>query len=107
MKTIQNKWINRYIPFPGFRACNLFGVLFVRGDKELNEVTLNHESIHTAQWKELWYIGFLLWYVIEWMIRLPKGNAYRSISFEREAYDNEKNLNYLKTRERFTFLKYL
>lgn len=107
MKIIQNKWINRYIPFPGFRAINLFGILFVRGDKELSEVTLNHESIHSAQWKELWYIGFLLWYVIEWLIRLPKGNAYRNISFEREAYDNDENLSYLKNRKRFNFLNYL
>ena len=79
----------------------------MRGDKELSDVTLNHEAIHSAQWKELWYIGFLLWYVIEWAVRLPKGSAYHNISFEREAYDNEKNLEYLKTRERFTFLKYL
>lgn len=103
MKIIRNN----FIPFKGYKAMNICGILFVRGDAKIDEVTLNHESIHTAQWKELWYIGFLLWYVIEWMIRLPKGNAYRSISFEREAYDNEKNLNYLKTRERFTFLKYL
>lgn len=107
MKIIQNKWINRYIPFPGFRAINLFGVLFVRGDKELSEVTLNHESIHTAQWKELWYVGFMLWYVIEWIARLPEGDAYRNISFEREAYDNDENLSYLKNRERFNFLNYL
>lgn len=107
MKIIQNKWINRYIPFPGFRAINLFGVLFVRGDAKIDEVTLNHESIHTEQWKELWYIWFLLWYVIEWIVRLPKGNAYRNISFEREAYDNEKNLEYLKTRKQFAFIKYL
>lgn len=107
MKIIQNKWINRYIPFPGFKACNLFGVLFVRGDDELSEVSLNHESIHTAQWKELLHVGFILWYVIEWLIRLPKGNAYHNISFEREAYDNKKNLNYLNNRKRFSFLKYL
>lgn len=107
MKIIQNKWINKYIPFTGFRACNIFGVLFVRGDGKLSEKTLNHEAIHTAQWKELWYIGFLLWYVIEWLIRLPRGNAYRNISFEREAYANDKNLTYLQTRERFAFIKYI
>lgn len=107
MKIIQNKWINRFIPFPNFRAINLFGVLFVRGARPLTKVILNHESIHTAQWKELWYIGFLLWYVIEWLIRLPRGNAYRNISFEREAYTNDDNLTYLETRKRFSFLKYI
>lgn len=103
MKIIRNK----YTPFLGFRCVNLFGVLFVRGNKELSDVTINHEAIHTAQWKELWYIGFLLWYVIEWLIRLPKGNAYRNISFEREAYTNDKNLTYLQTRKRFAFVKYI
>jgi len=103
MKIIRNN----FIPFPGYKAMNICGILFVRGDAKIDDVTLNHESIHTAQWKELWYIGFLLWYVIEWLIRLSRGDAYRNISFEKEAYDNEKNMDYLKTRERFNFLKYL
>lgn len=103
MKIIRNK----YIPFKGFKAINLFGVLFVKKNARIDKVTLNHESIHSAQWRELWYIGFILWYFIEWLIRLPKGNAYRNISFEREAYANDKNLTYLQTRERFAFTKYI
>lgn len=107
MKIIRNN----FIPFRGYKAMNICGILFVRGDANIDDVTLNHESIHTAQWKELWYIGFLLWYGIEWLVRLTQfrypHNAYRNISFEREAYDNEKDLEYLKTRERFSFLKYL
>ena len=54
MKIIRNK----IIPFKGFKAINLFGILFVRGDSKINEKTINHESIHTAQMKELWYMGF-------------------------------------------------
>src|SRR5678815_4332787 len=74
MKIIRNK----YIPFKGFRAINLFGILFVRGNAKISEVTLNHEKIHTAQMKEMLYIFFYLWYVFEWIIRLfMKGNAYR------------------------------
>ena len=130
MKIIQNKWINKFIPFPNFRAINLFGVLFVRGARPLTSVTLNHESIHSAQIAEvmiasvpfallLWmftnvWLGLLLviasyylWYVQEWLVRLPMGNAYRNISFEREAYDNEKNLSYLDTRKPFDWIKYL
>ena len=103
MKIIRNN----FIPFKGYKAMNICGILFVRGDAKIDEVTLNHESIHTAQWKELWYIGFLLWYVIEWIARLPKGDAYRNISFEREAYDNDDNFGYLKNRKRFNFLNYL
>lgn len=130
MKIIQNKWINKFIPFPNFRAINIFGVLFVRGARPLTKVTLNHESIHSAQIAEvmiasvpfallLWlftnvWLGILLfiasyylWYVIEWLIRLPKGNAYKNISFEREAYANENYSDYLSERKLFAFLDYL
>lgn len=103
MKIIRNN----IIPFSGFRAMNLFGILFVRGNARLSEKTINHEAIHTAQWRELWYVGFLLWYLVEWLIRLLKGNAYRNISFEREAYANDGNFTYLETRKRFAFIKYI
>lgn len=94
---------NRIIPFPGFLAINLFGLLFVRKEfkGEVGDSTINHEAIHTAQMKELGYLPFYLVYLIEWLGRLicsPK-DAYRGISFEREAYDNQDNPDYLKTRK--------
>ena len=99
---------NNYIPFKGFRAINLFGILFVRRSAIINDRTIRHEAIHTAQMKEMLYIGFYIWYIIEWLIRLfMKGNAYRNISFEREAYDNELNMEYLRDREHFEWTKYL
>lgn len=96
MKIIYNK----FIPFKGFLAMNLFGILFVRGtERDINDVVLNHERIHTAQMKELGYILFYIIYLLEWVVRLfKKGNAYRNISFEREAYEHETDLNYLSTR---------
>lgn len=99
---------NPFFPFPGYKAMNLFGVLFVRGNARINERTIRHETIHTAQMKEMWYVFFYIWYVIEWLIRLfMKGNAYRNISFEREAYTNQDDLSYLKNRKRFDFVRYL
>ena len=104
MKIIRNK----YIPFQGFKAINLFGILFVRGNARISERTLRHEAIHTAQMKEMLYIFFYLWYVVEWIIRLfMKGNAYRNISFEREAYSNEDDVIYLESRKRFAWIKHL
>lgn len=108
MKIIRNN----IIPFPGFSAINLFGILFVRKKAVINDITLNHEKIHTAQIKELAFIFFYLWYVIEWLCRLPKqflagDSAYRNISFEKEAYQNQTNLNYLNSRKMFSFLKYI
>lgn len=104
MRIIRNK----IIPFPGYKAINLFGVLFVRGNAKIDEKTIRHESIHTAQMKEMLYVFFYLFYVIEWIVRLfMKGNAYRNISFEREAYENEGDVAYLDSRKLFTWLEYL
>ena len=61
---------NSIIPLKGVKAINLFGVIFVRGNSKIDEVTINHERIHTAQMKELLYIPFYLFYVIEWLISL-------------------------------------
>lgn len=96
------------LPPKGFLAINLFGLLFCKKDAKINNVIVNHESIHTAQMKEMLYIPFYLWYVTEWLVKLLfKDNAYRNISFEREAYDNQYNLNYLKERKRYNWIKRL
>lgn len=99
MKTIVNPWI----PTKGFCAINLFGVLFIRPEvKEISRITLNHEEIHTAQMKELGYVLFYLIYVVEWLVRLFKpGNAYRNISFEKEAYTHQYDIAYLSNRKHF------
>ena len=104
MKIIYNK----ILPFgKKFYAINLFGVLFAKGP--CDEVMLNHERIHTAQMKELGYIFFYIWYVVEWVVRLfqyrDSFRAYRNITFEKEAYENERNLDYLKGRRRFGGLR--
>ena len=99
---------NSVIPFKGYKCINLFGILFVRGNARIDDITLNHEKIHTAQIKEMLYVFFYLWYLIEWIIRLfMEGNAYRNISLEREAYTNQDDLSYLKSRKRFDFAKHI
>lgn len=98
MKVIKNS----LIPFKGFKAINLFGIIFVRREFSLTEVNINHEMIHTAQMKELLYVPFYVIYVLEWIVRLfMTGNAYRNISFEKEARANEGNLSYLDVRRHF------
>lgn len=95
---------NRVIPFKGFLAINLFGIVFVRkGAGKMSERLLMHEAIHTAQMKELGYLFFYLLYALEWIVRLCKGSKapYRSLSFEREAYDNDSNKDYLLHRKYF------
>ena len=104
MKVIYNK----IIPFKQFKCINLFGLLFVRKGCFMSEKDFNHEAIHTAQMKEMLYVFFYLWYFVEWIIRLfGKGNAYRNLGFEKEAYSNDDNLTYLDTRPMFSWWKYL
>lgn len=111
MKTI----INKYIPFKDFVAINLFGVLFVREENQdfLDKETINHESIHTEQMKEMLYIFFYIWYIIEWIIRFiififkTNENTYHNISFEKEAYHNDQDFNYLSKRKHYAWIKYI
>ena len=119
MKVIYNS----IIPFPGFAYMNLFGVLFGRNEckNKLTRRTYTHESIHSEQYKDLLYIFFLPLYLLEWVIKIPfswfykkkkygrtiSKVAYRSISFEQEAYYNQNNDNYLNIRKRYNWIKYM
>lgn len=71
---------------------------------------INHEMIHIYQQMELLFFLFIIIYYTEFLILLIKykniQEAYRNISFEREAYENESNYEYLKTRKWFSFIKY-
>ena len=99
---------NNLIPFKGYKAINLFGIVFARKGAVLTGKDLNHEAIHTSQMKEMLYLFFYVWYVVEWIVRLfGSGNAYRNISFEQEAYANDDNPKYLSSREHYCWTKYL
>jgi len=100
--------INSIIPFKGFTAINLFGIIFCRSEfAPLNNITLNHEAIHTKQMKELLYLFFYLFYGLEWFIKLffYGKDSYRNISFEREAYSHDHDQDYLSKRKPFTWIK--
>ena len=103
---------NNIIPFKGFSAINLFGILFIRRGVRVNKYLVNHEAIHSQQMKELGYVFFYVIYLLEWIYRLCKSRfdnyiAYHSISFEREAYANELNLDYISSRKRYAMWRKL
>ena len=126
---------NDIIPFRGFVVMCLWPFIFVRNSaaSHYNTVANNHEQIHARQQKEMLIVGFALaligfvfglgwwallfvpiflwWYILEWLIRIPiegsSRQAYRNISFEREAYANEKDLAYLGRRKHFIWLTYM
>ncbi len=71
---------------------------------------INHERIHFAQQKEmlvfLFYIVYLVNYLTNFVRYKKHRKAYRNIVFEREAYSNERNLNYLERRKKFAWTGY-
>ena len=97
------------IPFKKIQGITLFPFIIVR-PKKPNMVLLNHERIHIRQQSELLVIPFYIWYLSEWLYHYAKCRntwaAYRKISFEKEAYDNEDNFDYLKNRKTWAFLEY-
>ncbi len=106
MKIIHNKWI----PFGrGMYAINLFGIIFTK--QHLSRVDQNHDFIHTLQQGELLFVFFYLFYMTEWIVRVIQTRSlikgYLRISFEREAYENQRQLDYRETRKFFAWRKYL
>jgi hypothetical protein len=76
-----------------------------------SETLINHEKIHIRQQLELLIVPFYIWYGLEWFWHYVEvrnfWGAYRLISFEKEAYANENDLDYLKNRKFWSFLNYL
>ncbi|MCB9251323.1 MAG: hypothetical protein H6605_02585 [Flavobacteriales bacterium] len=68
-----------------------------------DRMVLNHEKIHIRQQLECLVLPFYVIYLSEYMYHRLRGlkhaEAYLSISFEKEAYKNEKNRMYLKERK--------
>ena len=97
--------IKRHPMGKNFLAICLFGLVF--STRPLNPIEYNHERIHAAQQKELLYLPFFLWYVVEWLVLLIKYRdrmkAYYHIRFEEEAYHHQKDLQYLKTRRHYHY----
>jgi hypothetical protein len=126
---------NNKIPFKGFIAMCFYPFILVRYDKKVlfDDTTTRHELIHANQQQEMYAVGtviaavlfifgcgwwslaalplFFYWYVVEWLMRWAyyrnRDTAYKNISFEREAYNNQADINYLRTRKHYAFLKLL
>ena len=107
---------NNIIPFKGYFAINIFGLLFVRKDvltsNQVTDRVIHHETIHMKQMIEMGFVFFYIWYFIEWLIKLfyykfNNYNAYKAISFEREAYTNESDYSYLYHRKHYSWLNYI
>lgn len=96
----------------GIVGITLFPFIVFDSKKSLYDVHIvNHEEIHIRQQIELLVLFFYIIYLLEYGIGIikyrNKRKAYLNISFEKEAYDNEYNLEYLNNRKYYSFFKYL
>ena len=104
-------------------------------EEEVPQEVRNHECTHARQWTEMtmlagllllvavlawgvsawWFLAvplvYYLWYGVEYLIRLcilHDGNkAYRAVSFEQEAYANERDANYNENAKYFAWITYI
>ncbi|MBM0658797.1 hypothetical protein [Capnocytophaga genosp. AHN8471] len=102
--------VNKFFVPKGFAGITLYPFVFTNNPRLLEDPQfINHERIHLAQQRELLVIFFYIWYLIDFGIKYLKYKdkylAYRNIIFEREAYENDNNLHYLKTRKLYAFLR--
>ncbi len=104
-------FISKYMVPKGYTGIAIFPFIFLKYSSLKEDVVLlNHEKIHLRQQLELLIIPFYILYFLEFIVRFIRWRnwqqAYRNISFEREAYVNEKDLHYLKSRSFWNFIKY-
>jgi len=105
-------FVSKYLVPKGYLGLAFYPFVFLKSnDLKINTILVNHENIHLKQQLELLVLPFYLVYFIEFLFRLFQYKnwylAYRNISFEREAYTNERRLDYLNHRLFWSFLKYL
>lgn len=104
--------VSKYLIPKGYAGMTVFPFIILRDKKyKLNKTTINHEKIHIRQQLELLIVPFYIWYFTDLLYKYIKykdfNKAYHNIVFEREAYANENNLDYLPKRNFWSFWKYL
>ncbi len=103
--------VNKYLIGRHFVGIALWPFIVIKNSfLKDDEAFINHEKIHLRQQAELLVLPFYILYLIEYIIRLLQYRnsqlAYQNISFEREAYFNEEDLDYLSSRKPWSFIKY-
>jgi hypothetical protein len=104
--------IIKHFFYKNYVGLSLWPFIILKNDQlKQDAVLINHEMIHLKQQQELLIIPFYFFYISEWLLRsvlyFDSYKAYQNISFEREAYQNEINMEYLTKRKRYSFIKYL
>ena len=97
-------WIN------GFKVEGIEYIPFIVIVDDLdNKVLIRHETIHFKQMLELLIVFWYVWYIAHYLVNLVKyrnhEKAYMNIIFEKEAYNNMFDKNYLKNRKFWGFIR--
>jgi hypothetical protein len=110
IKRLKKKIMGKYV------GISIFPIVFLYGKYFESKTTINHETIHFKQQLEMLVIPFYLVYGFFFLLNFFKGffkkdggwnTSYYRIPFEQEAYDNEENLDYLKSRKPYAWIKYV
>jgi len=93
-------------------AMALFPFMIFKDPRQKNNsLLINHEKIHFQQQLELLIIPFYILYLLNYLINLirfrDRSKAYFNICFEKEAYANDRNINYLQGRSLYSWIKFL
>ena len=135
MKKIRyNSWIANNLLFKGYSTITLAAWVCTKWSKEeMLQSTKNHECTHARQWCEcmlasgviIWvlmlvfgispwwfvlaFLMFYILYVLEWLVKLCfyGTDAYKNISFEKEANAGESDETYLENSGYFEWVKYI
>lgn len=87
---IKNSLIARIL---NVEAIVVYPFIFFR-TKSPNEILISHEMVHVDQIKREGVFKFYFKYLLEYSLlrykKVPHYEAYRSISFEKEAYEKQK-----------------
>lgn len=94
MRMHFNHWLFRFWPLKHYAAITLpWGVYFRDSLMDVDLRIFTHEQVHLEQIQKVGVIRFYFQYVIEYIGNLFKyrnhDQAYRNISFEKEAYESE------------------
>jgi hypothetical protein len=84
-------------------------MLFKHGNLKTDSKLIRHEQIHFKQQLELLIVFFYVLYLLHYLINLGRfrnhDKAYFQICFEKEAYQNDHDLEYMKNRKLFSWIK--
>jgi len=110
LRSIRPKIMNKV--FGGFSGVTFFIWQIYRNKTAyLNNTLVRHENIHVVQQIELLFIFQWVIYLINYVVLRFKGlnhyDAYRNVCFEREAYENQDDPQYLLNRRTWSWTKYL